>query len=311
MKIVTSVGVMRHSDAETIRRGTDSKELMWRAGKGIFESYPWRGKVAILCGTGNNAGDGYVLALHLHKAQIPCTLLLLESRFSEDGGYYYEKCKEIGVEIAFFTPETDLSSYTEIADCIFGTGFRGTPTGIAAEAIRAMNQSGRPVISADINSGLCGESGQGELCVRSALTVSVGFYKYGHFLGKAKDVIGELKNLDIGIDLYGKAAHLLEACDCKAVFGERKQDSHKGDYGYVSVLGGCREYAGAVKLANLSCSALRAGCGVAQLILPESIAPSVAPYLLESTLAALADREGHMLFDPHGLDRRLQKQKVG
>ena len=310
MMIVTSVEVMRQSDAETIKKGTDSKELMWRAGKGIFESYPFRGKVAILCGSGNNAGDGYVLALHLHKAHIPCTVLLLESRFSEDGGYYYEKCKEIGVEIAFFTPETDLSAYAEIVDCIFGTGFRGAPRGIAAEALRAMNESGRPVISADINSGLCGDNGQGELCVQSALTVSIGFYKYGHYLGKAKDVIGELKNLDIGIDLYGKAAHLLESGDCKAVFGLRKQNSHKGNFGYVSILGGCREYAGAVKLANLSCAALRAGCGVAQLILPESIAPSVAPYLLESTLATLADREGHMLFDSNALDRVLQKQKA-
>jgi NAD(P)H-hydrate epimerase len=88
------------------------------------------------------------------------------------------------------------------------------------------------------------------------------------------------------------------------------QFSHKGDYGYVALLGGCREYAGAVKLANLSCAALRAGCGVATLVVPDSIADSVAPYLLESTLATLPDEQGHLLPDFAALDRILSRQNA-
>ena len=87
-------------------------------------------------------------------------------------------------------------------DCIFGTGFQGEVTGLAAEIIAKINQSGKAVIAVDINSGLSGDSGQGSLCVESALTVSIGFYKSGHFLGNAKDVIGALCNVDIGIGLH-------------------------------------------------------------------------------------------------------------
>jgi NAD(P)H-hydrate epimerase len=110
--------------------------------------------------------------------------------------------------------------------------------------------------------------------------------------------------------LQGRPRFLAEAADFGIVFTQRKQNSHKGDYGYVSILGGCAEYSGAVKLANLSCAALRSGCGVAQLILPVSLRESVSPYLLESTLAPLPDENGHMCFDPTALDRVLSRQKA-
>ena len=299
---------MRNSDAETIRRGTPSRELMYRAGAGIYQSHAWRGKVAIVCGSGNNAGDGYVLATLLHEAEIPCRLFLLSDSFSEDGAYYYQQCIERGVESVMFDENTDLSDYREIVDCIFGTGFRGAAEGLAATAIERINQSRGYVISVDINSGLNGDSGESALCVRSDLTVSIGFYKTGHFLGRAKDVIGSLTNLDIGIGLYGSGYLLAEAGDFASVLKPRLQDSHKGNYGYVSILGGCTEYAGAVKLANLSCAALRAGCGVAKLIVPRSLGVSVSPYLLESTLALFPDLDGHMRFDPDALDSALAGQ---
>ena len=85
------------------------------------------------------------------------------------------------------------------ADCIFGTGFHGEVRGAAADAIRAINKSGAFVVSADINSGLDGDTGEGGLCVVSSLTVSIGFYQPGHFRGRAPEVIGRLVNCDIGI----------------------------------------------------------------------------------------------------------------
>ncbi|MBR7097885.1 MAG: NAD(P)H-hydrate dehydratase, partial [Clostridia bacterium] len=224
--------------------------------------------------------------------------------------YYYGKCKEIGVKVSRFDEKTDFSDCTEIVDCIFGTGFHGMPEGIFADAIKAINQSGCPVISVDINSGLDGDDGSTVLCVRSNLTVSIGSYKTGHFLGSAKDVIGGLVNVDIGIEPICVRAYLLEEKDVTAALRPRRHDSHKGSYGYVSILGGCMAYAGAVKLANMSCAALRAGCGVAKLIVPASIAPSVAPYLLESTLALLPDENGHALFDPVRLDAVLAGQRA-
>ncbi|MBQ9806547.1 MAG: NAD(P)H-hydrate dehydratase [Clostridia bacterium] len=308
MKKVVDVAVMRESDARTIAGGVSGRELMRRAAKGIFESHPWQGPVAIVCGKGNNAGDGFALALLLQEAKIECTVFLLCPSFSSNGAYYYGKCREIGVKIADFTEKTDLSAYSEIVDCIFGTGFSGEVTGIYAQAIRAINASGKFVVSADINSGLNGNNGQGTLFVRSDLTVSIGFLKNGLLLGHAKDAIGRPVNADIGIDLYGGCRYLCEKEDFSAVLRPRAQNSHKGTYGYVSIMGGCTEYAGAVKLANLSCAALRAGCGVAKLIVPESIVGGVSPYLLESTLATMPDENGKMRFDAPMLDRLLVGQ---
>lgn len=84
--------------------------------------------------------------------------------------------------------------------------------------------------------------------------------------------------------------------DVKSIFNKREKDANKGNFGYVGVMGGCKSYSGAVKLANMAQAALRAGCGVSRLIVPESISDSVAPYLLESTLYAMpCDKKGHML----------------
>ncbi len=306
MKKVISVACMRHSDAETIRSGISGRELMRRAGEGIYRAYSWHGKAAIVCGSGNNAGDGYVLALQLAQNEIPCTLILLSEKFSSDGKYYFDQCVEKQIEYCRYTEAFDFSPYTEIVDCIFGTGFSGEIGGIYADVIRKINQSGKTVISADINSGLNGNNGQGDLCVRSDLTLSIGYYQYGHFLSQAKDCMKEKQNLDIGIDLFGEYASLVEADDLKPLFQKRKQSSHKGNYGYVTLMGGCREYSGAVKLANLSCAALRSGCGVATLAVPSSIVDSVTPYLLESTVVGIPDEDGHVSADFKAIDRALQ-----
>ncbi len=307
MQKILSVETMRTSDAKTIQQGISGRELMWRAANGVFQSYPWRGKTAIVCGGGNNAGDGFALALLLREAHVNCTLFLLFDTFSPDGAYYYGKCKEIGIEAVAFSSGEAFEGYREIVDCIFGTGFRGEVDGIAADAIRAINQSGKAVISVDINSGLNGDNGLSALCVKSDLTVSIGFYKTGHFLNQAKDSMKKRVNVDIGIGLHGECCYLCEDTDFEGILKPRLQASHKGNYGYVSILGGCEAYSGAVKLANMSCAALRAGCGVAQLIVPKSIVGSVSPYLLESTLATLPDGEE---FEPSLLDRILANQKA-
>ena len=309
MQKVLDVTTMRESDARTIESGVASRELMLRAARGVLESYPWRGGTAIVCGTGNNAGDGYALAWLLQERGIPCVVFRLTDSLSADGAYYLDRCREVGVDVRMYGGD-DLSVFGEIADCIFGTGFHGTPDGIFAKAIEAINQSGCPVISVDVNSGLDGDNGTATLCVRSTLTVSVGSYKTGHFLGCAKDVIGRLINVDIGIEPISVRCSLLEAEDVAKVFSERMQSSHKGTYGYVSILGGCTSYAGAVKLANLSCAALRAGCGVARLTVPRSLGECVSPYLLESTLMLMPDRDGKMICDPAALDEALAGQRA-
>ena len=302
MQKIVSSRVMRESDAYTCENITDSKELMLRAGIAIAESFDFCGRVAVVCGSGNNAGDGYVAARVLYEKGIDLTIFLTSEKFSPDGRYYFNICTDLGIKTQMLCENTDLSSFDVILDCLLGTGFSGNVRGNIALAIDKINESGTRVVSADINSGLCADSGMSEKCVVSDLTVSVGTYKYGHFLGMAKDLIKSKVNIDIGIGIRGKYAMLVEKEDLLPLLAPRKNHSNKGTYGYVGIIGGCVEYSGAVKLANMGACALRAGCGVAKLIVPESIALSVAPFLLESTLCPLRDDLGHILFDKEKID---------
>ena len=306
MNKVLSSFAMRDSDAATIAGGVSGRELMLRAAKGIYNSARFEGRVAIVCGSGNNAGDGYALALLLADGGIVPELILLYDKFSEDSKYYFEKCKQAGVPYSFFNSKKELSGYQTVVDCIFGTGFHGSPTGIARDAIEAINSSGAYVVSADINSGLDSDSGMGDFIVKSDLTVSVGFYKSGHFLGRAKDFIKKLVNCDIGIEPTSSPYCRIEPCDLFPLFEERKNFSHKGSFGYITLIGGSMCYGGAVKLSNLAASALRSGCGVARLAAPRSIAPSLTPYLLESTYYPMPDDgEGNIVFSERDIDAAI------
>ena len=292
---VTSVENMRLSDKNTIDGGVPSRVLMYKAAQGIYKSVKWQGKILVACGTGNNAGDGYALAYILKKDGFFVELLLTSDRFSPDGEYYFSMCQEEKVPWSVYN-SGKLQGYDIIVDCIFGTGFKGCAQGHTGELIEAINQSGAYVVCADINSGLNGDSGMAEVCVKSNLTLSIGTYKSGHFLNMAKDKIGKMDNIDIGIELLEKPYLLLEKQDVRAFLGKREHFSHKGTYGYVTLLGGSLEYSGAIKLSNLSASAMRAGAGVVKLAVPKTLCSGIMPYLLESTLYPLSDRDGSVEF---------------
>jgi len=312
MITAVSNNCMRESDFAAIADGTPAVELMYRAGMGILESYDWCGKTAILCGSGNNGGDGYVLALLLADRGIPCRIFLAEERFSEDGRYYFDQCAEKQIPVTIWQSGMTFDGYDEIADCLFGTGFHGTPEGKAADMIRAANRSNAVRISVDIPSGLNGDNGMAAadtdgtlLCIHADVTVSIGNPKYGHYLGNGKDVTGRLVNRDIGIPLKRKGVKVPENGDFGNVLYDRKCNTHKGSYGYVTILGGCASYSGAIKLANLGCSALRSGCGVVRLAVCESLLPAVTPYLLESTVMGIPDLDGFMEFSIDKLDEAM------
>ena len=293
---ILSVENMRKSDTAASAAGTPGRELMLRAGQAIFDSVNWKPPVAILCGSGNNAGDGYVIAKLLHDADIACDLILLSEKFSEDGAYYFNLCKEAGIPSRSWDASMDLSGYGTIADCLFGTGFRGEVRGPAREAIEAINQSGACVIAVDINSGLNGDNGMAETCVRSDLTVSVGGFQPGHFLNMAKDVMKAKINCDIGIEPADRTYALIEASDLAELFQPRKNYSNKGTYGYTALIGGSKRYSGAIRLAGMANAAMRSGTGVVKLAVPNVLFPVVAPAVLESTMYPLSDDGNEMVF---------------
>lgn len=202
LKNAISVHRMRESDAYTIVHHTSGRELMRRAANGVYESVDWTGKrVAIVAGSGNNGGDGYALASILADSGVIPRVYRTSDKFSDDGAFYYNMAIEKGVPICGFAENETFEGVDILVDCILGTGFTGVPRGVPAAAIRAINASSAFVVSVDINSGLNGDTGEAELAVRSDLTVSIGFYKTGHFLGCAPELIGELVNVDIGIVL--------------------------------------------------------------------------------------------------------------
>ena len=98
--------------------------------------------------------------------------------------------------------------------------------------------------------------------------------------------------------------------DIKSIFPKRDENSNKGNFGYVGIMGGSIEYSGAVKLANLSCASLTSGCGVVRVIVPKEIANGVMPYLLEQTLFTIESKDGYMLFNEEEIDKSLEKLKA-
>ncbi len=197
-----SVKQMQDSDRYTIEHLVQSKELMYRAALGVYKNVDWSGKkIAIVCGSGNNAGDGYALASILKGNGITSDIVRTSPKFSEDGLYYYQMAKQAEVTIFDYPEEVDFCSYDIIVDCILGTGFKGVPRENIMEVINRINQSGAYTVSVDINSGLNGDTGEAVCAVKSDLTVSIGYYKKGLFLGKAPELIGDIVNVDIGIVL--------------------------------------------------------------------------------------------------------------
>ena len=293
MKEILSVENMRQSDAHTIATEVPSLELMYRAGKAVADSVEWRAPVGIVCGVGNNAGDGYVIALELQKKGIECSLLLLEERFSPDGRFYFDKCIEENIPYEICTDDTDLSRFSTLVDCIFGTGFKGEARGLAKTVIEKYNSSSAFKVSVDINSGMNGDTGMGETIANSDLTCSIGSFKPGHFLNKAKDVIKDKINLDIGIKPIDEPYYLYEP----TALPERKNFSNKSTYGYVALIGGSKKYSGAIRLAAMANAAMRAGAGVAMLAVPDSISPYVIPNILEATIYPLSDNNGEIVFN--------------
>ena len=207
-KRVLSVKEMRDADAYTIKNFVDSKELMYRAGEAIFYVGDWNigDRVLIVAGSGNNAGDGYVVADLLNIEGIEVEILLIKDKFSEDGKYYFNRCLQKDIKYTVLDENTDFDtlrgkfdSYDYVLDCIYGTGFRGEVREPVYSLIKALNDSKAFVVSADINSGMNGDTGESNICVNSDLTVSIGFLKKGLVSEEGKKHIGKLVNMDIGI----------------------------------------------------------------------------------------------------------------
>ncbi|MCI8332442.1 MAG: NAD(P)H-hydrate dehydratase [Clostridiales bacterium] len=308
MQKIIRVSEARAADRRAVKQGIPSVELMQRAAEGIYHACTWRGKIGVVCGAGNNAGDGYALAMLLWQNGHDAAIVVLTEKLSEDGSYFYEKAQRAGVPVLRYAPGV-LAGYDMLVDCILGTGFSGTLQGVFRQAVEEMNKIGAYVVSADIPSGLHAENGLCELCVKADQTVVIAALKTGEVLNQAKDVMGRISIADIGIAPDSSISLIAEE-DCKAILKKRAGACHKGNFGTVAVMGGCRFYPGAIKLSArgvtaFAGAALRSGCGIARLCVPQSILPAFLPEVTEVTLYPMPDQEGFLSFAPEALDEAL------
>ncbi len=306
MQAVLTCAQMRAADKYTIQTlGTPSQELMERAGSAIAEEAEkiLRLKnlhsVLAVCGGGNNGGDGWCVARLLAERGYRTAVYTLTDKFSSDCALQKEKYR--GLVYTQFPEE----SFDMIVDAVFGTGFHGAPEGVFLDAIEKINRSGAFVLSADIPSGLNGDTGTYFSCVKADCTVTIGELKGGLLLADGADVCGRILRKDIGITLAERAqAGRSEAKDFLRLFPPKKQNTNKGSFGKAVIIGGSVQYSGA-PLLSVS-AALRCGCGYTELILPQELFCYCVGKLPEIILTAAPSQEGMFSYDAEFLREKIK-----
>ncbi len=264
--------------------GVPGVVLMETAGRGVlahlwarYEGRARRGPVAVVCGRGNNGGDGLVVARGLADRGVAVQAYLLGTRGAVRGEAAVHLGAYVGgggslVEVDDAFPLGDaLSRAALVVDAVVGTGLAEDLRGLAARAVAALNGATAPVVSVDLPSGVCADSGRcrGE-AVRAELTVTFGWPKRGHYLYPGAAHVGRVAVVEIGIPprALGTVAPGLWGLEATDLLGQlgRPADGHKGTFGHVVVLGGSPGQAGAPGLA--AWGALRSGAGLATVVGP-------------------------------------------
>jgi len=307
--LILTAEQMRRIDERTERdHGIRSETLMDNAGREIatalIRRYPdlAERRILILCGKGNNGGDGITAARHLKSQGIAARTVLL-GRGSELKGaaaWAFEKARAEGVTVEEVVEDLEWSAVRRwlpehdlIVDALLGTGTRGAATGRIREAIEAINAAGCDVASVDIPSGLCGsEPSVPGPCVEADLTVSLAALKIAHVFPPACRHAGDVLVSEIGIPGPAFEAekvdlHWMDAAAAAALIPPRDPTSHKGDYGHVLILAGSRGKSGASVLMARSC--LRSGAGLVTVAAPASAQPMIAAGVPEAMTEPLPE----------------------
>lgn len=250
--------------------GIPGAMLMARAGAAAFEAlrvhWPQARRIAVICGTGNNAGDGLVVARLAREAQLDARLLQVDpSRpLCGDALAEAEAWQAAGGITQPFSPDA-LSGTDVLVDAMFGTGLDRDVSGLWREAVEAVNRSGLPVLAIDIPSGLHADTGRVlGAAVRAALTVTFMGLKQGLFTGQGPDHCGMIlfHDLDVPRNLYARvpaAARRLDRETLGPLRLRRPRSAHKGRFGHVLVIGGEQGMSGAVRLAAEAAARVGAG----------------------------------------------------
>jgi hydroxyethylthiazole kinase-like uncharacterized protein yjeF len=309
---VLSAAQMREVDRRTMDLGIPGLILMENAGCRFVEEIEKRfsplaaHRILVVCGKGNNGGDGLViarqLAVRIHPRALDVVLAEEPESFEGDAAENWKMMRALGIATAReITPE--MRTATLVVDALLGTGLKGPARGRALELIQQINAwfPAASIVSVDVPSGLHpdGES------VRAALTVTFAAPKIEMIVPPTCDRVGELVVAPIGMpaalleenDEYW--LNLTEPREFSALLAKRASAAHKGNYGHVLVIGGARGKGGAAAMSGMA--ALRAGAGLVTVAAGErerSIITALAPELMTQSYAEDHANKGVLALGP-------------
>lgn len=292
---------MKQMDDYAIHQmGIPSETLMLTAAEGAAWEARWMipqgGSALVLCGSGNNGGDGIAVAKFLLEWGKPAVCIMAGNRekMTEDSRKMETLLNEQGASLRDYVPEELPALISEcglIVDALFGTGLSREIAGKYADIIRLINESGKPVLACDIPSGISADTGKVLGCaVKADVTVTFNLPKTGQLLPPGTEYTGRLVVHDIGIPQEAKEQVTF---DGTYVTGDMVREwlpkytleSHKGTYGKLLMLCGSTGFTGAAALAAKA--ALRTGAGLVYLGVPDSVYPILASKLDEPVVFPL------------------------
>jgi len=291
MKIVTAAEMREIDRATSQRFGVPSLTLMENAGSAIAEfvvaQYPSAERVGVICGKGNNGGDGFVAARKLKAAgrEVRVVLLAEPAELRGDAAEMFARLPVApvivrnGDELAREQVQTVFESEV-VLDAILGTGFKPPVSGLYAEAIRLLNASPAHVVAVDIPSGadadVMGE--QTGTVARADAVVTFTAPRPAHIFGRVTDgptLIAPIGSPDEAI-VSSLQLNLITAREIAPLIGPRPLAANKGNFGHVLVIGGSVGKAGSVAMAGMA--ALRTGAGLSTVATPKSVLATVAGF---------------------------------
>jgi NAD(P)H-hydrate epimerase len=316
---------MRDADRRTIEEiGIPSIVLMENAGRqavaameAAFDDLA-SSQVGVLCGRGNNGGDGFVVARTLIQRGVDVGVFLLGSvaEVTGDARINLEVLGRIGLTVVEITSAQEWElHFTEISECdlvvdaILGTGFRGQLSGLLETVVADVNALGVPVVSIDLPTGVSADTHTVEgTAIEASMTITLGAPKIPLVFPPADSHGGDLVIADIGIplpvfdELEGDYLELLTRERMREIVPTRAADSHKGDFGRVLVIAGSVGRTGAAHLSALG--ALRSGAGLVTIATPRSCVPVIAAMAPEYMTEGL-DETASGTIDYSAIDRIL------
>ncbi len=314
MRVLTAAQ-MREADQATIEDiGIPEIVLMENAGRQVVSAMEatfasaLEGRVAVLCGTGNNGGDGFVVARTLLQRGVDVAVFVVGPIASVKGaartnleilGRLGVNAVEVDDEQTWDLHFSEISQCRLIVDALFGTGLSRPLTGMLETVVADVNTAGIPIVSIDLPSGLQADTPHlPGACIDASMTVTLAAPKLPLVLPPGEMHAGEVVVADIGIPsdviarVDGAVVELLTQEEARALVDPRAPDSHKGDFGRLLIVAGSRGMTGAAYLAGMG--ALRSGAGRVTVATPASahaIVASMAPEYMTLPLAENAAGE--------------------